>query len=130
MSNRIYRLFVGLVLLVGLYFDLPWLIYALIIVVMFEGITNMRIPILVSRLRKGPAADLNEGTLYLPFKQRFSFEAERAWRLVLGIVLIFVYVLYYDVVWAFAWFMGFAIVGAGLSGVCPLFMTLKWLGFR
>jgi hypothetical protein len=129
MSNRFYRLFVGLILLTGLYFDLPVLIYTLIAVVLFEGITNLRIPVLVSKIRTAPG-NMDEGTLGLPFQQRFNFEAERAWRLLLGSVLILVYVIFFDKVWYLAWFMGFAILGAGLSGVCPLFISLKWLGFR
>ena len=129
MSNRLYRLFVGLILLTGLYFDLPVLIYSLIAVVLFEGITNLRVPVLVSKIRDAPG-NMDEGTLGLPFRQRFNFDAERAWRLLLGSVLILVYVIFFDKVWYLAWFMGFAILGAGLSGVCPLFISLKWLGFR
>lgn len=130
MSNRLYRLFVGLILLIGLYFDLPGLIYALIIVVLLEGITNLRIPVLISELRFDNSGDATEGTLGITFKQRFGFDAERAWRLLLGSVLTVVYVFFYDEVWYLAWFMGFAILGAGLSGVCPLFISLKWAGFR
>ncbi len=129
MSNRLYRLIVGLILLTGLYFDLPKLIYVLIVTVLFEGITNLRIPILVSKMR-GITNDQAEGILGLPFQQRFNFDAERAWRLILGGVLILVYVIFFNTVWYLAWFMGFAILGAGLSGVCPLFISLKWLGFR
>ncbi len=129
MSNRFYRLIVGFILLIGLYFDLAELIYALIAASLFEGLTNLRIPVLVSKLRS-TTGDLTEGTLGLPFTQRFNFDAERAWRLLLGIVLILVYVIYFDTVWYLAWFMGFTILGAGLSGVCPLFLSLKWLGFR
>ena len=130
MSNRVYRLFVGLILLAGLYFGLPTLIYGLIGVLLFEGITNLRIPILVSKFRHHNEGDRSEGTLGLNFKQRFNFDAERSWRLLLGSVLIIVYVIFFDQVWYLAWFMGFAIFGAGLSGVCPLFISLKWLGFR
>jgi len=130
MSNRLYRLFVGLILLIGLYFDLPGLIYALIIVVLLEGITNLRIPVLISEIRFENSGDSTEGTLGITFRERFGFDAERAWRLLLGSVLIVVYVFFYDKVWYLAWFMGFAILGAGLSGVCPLFISLKWAGFR
>jgi len=130
MSNRFYRLFVGLILLTGLYFDLPTLIYGLIGVLLFEGITNLRIPILMSKFRPQNGGGKNEGTLGLNFNQRFNFDAERSWRLLLGSVLIVVYVIFFDQVWYLAWFMGFAIFGAGLSGVCPLFISLKWLGFK
>ena len=130
MSNRLYRLFVGLILLIGLYFDLSGLIYALIVVVLLEGITNLRIPVLISEMRFDNSGDATEGTLGITFKERFGFDAERAWRLLLGSVLTVVYVFFYDNVWYLAWFMGFAILGAGLSGVCPLFISLKWAGFR
>jgi hypothetical protein len=130
MSNRVYRLFVGLILLTGLYFDLSGLIYGLIAVLLFEGITNFRIPMLVSQIRYQNDGDASEGTLGLNFKQRFNFDAERSWRLLLGSVLIVVYVIFFEQVWYLAWFMGFAIFGAGLSGFCPLLITLKSLGFR
>jgi len=129
MSNQLYRLIVGLVLLAGLYFDLPELIYALIAIAFFEGITNLRVPVLASRMQN-INVDTTEGTLGIAFNQRFNFDAERAWRLFLGSVLIVVYVIYFNEVWYLAWFMGFAILGAGLSGVCPLFISLKWLGFK
>lgn len=129
MSNRLYRLIVGLVLLTGLYFDLPGLIYTLIAIVLLEGITNLRVPVVISKSRN-VSVDAAEGTLGIAFQQRLNFDAERAWRLLLGSVLIVVYVIFFDEVWYLAWFMGFAIFGAGLSGVCPLFISLKWLGFR
>jgi hypothetical protein len=130
MTNRAYRLLVGVVLLTGLYFELPILIYGLIGLTIFEGITNWRLPIIVNWITGRNQETLTEGSLGLGFKQRIPFDAERAWRLVLGSVLFIVYVLYYDHLWFLAWFMGFAIFGAGLSGVCPLFIGLKWAGFR
>jgi len=130
MTNRMYRLLVGAVILTGLYFDLPTLMYALIGIVLFEGVTNWRLPIIVNRLTGRPQESHTEGSLGFGFKQRFNFDAERAWRLVLGTVLFIVYVLFYDRLWFLAWFMGFAIFGAGISGVCPLFLALKWIGFR
>jgi hypothetical protein len=130
MSNRVYRLIVGIVLLLGLYLEIPMVIYCLIGVLLFEGITNLRIPILLDKLGFRYPHNLQEGTIGLQFKTRTNFEAERVWRLLLAVVLIIVYVLYYEIAWGFAWFMAIAIIGAGLSGVCPLFITLKWFGFR
>lgn len=130
MTNRIYRLLVGAIILTALYFDIPGLMYTLIGFVLLEGITNWRLPIIVNRITGKPQEDYTEGSLGFGFRQRFSFDAERAWRLILGTVLFFVYVLYYDHLWFLAWFMGFAIFGAGISGVCPLFLGLKWAGFR
>ena len=127
MTNRMYRLLVGVIILTGLYFELPMVMYVLIGVVLFEGVTNLRIPIITQKLSGHAAVEKPDG---FQFKVRFNFDAERAWRLILGGVLLVVYVLFYDKLWFIAWFMGFAILGAGLSGVCPLFISLKWAGFR
>ncbi|HBE92248.1 MAG TPA: hypothetical protein DDW55_06865 [Gammaproteobacteria bacterium] len=127
MTNRIYRLLVGVIILTGLYFDLPMVLYALIGVVLFEGITNWRIPVIIGKL-SGHNTTSEPDTFH--FKQRFNIDAEHVWCLILGTVLIIVYVLFYDKLWFLAWFMGFAILGAGISGVCPLFISLKRAGFR
>ena len=47
MSNRMYRGMLGALLLVSLYFDLSMLMYVIIIVLFFEGITNLILPKLV-----------------------------------------------------------------------------------
>jgi hypothetical protein len=39
-------------------------------------------------------------------------------------------VLFYDKLWVLAWFVGFAVTGAGLSGVCPVLMLLRAIGFQ
>lgn len=127
MSDRAYRLSVGVLLLIGLYFELPVLIYSIIGIALFETVTNLRIPIIVEKITGHKAVNESDG---FNFKQRFNFDAERVWRLILATVLIVVYVLFYDQLWYVAWFLGFAILGAGLSGVCPMFITIKWAGFR
>ena len=130
MSNRIYRLIFGITLLFALYFDQHAVIYGLVALALTEAVTNLRIPLLVSRVRNGDDGDCNEGSLGIPFKARFGFEAERAWRLAVSIMLIVSLFAYPQVLWFFPWFMGFAILGAGISGVCPVFLALKWAGLK
>lgn len=130
MSNRLYRLTVGLIIVSALYFDALPVIYGLIAVLLFEGVTNFRIPLLLSRLRYGHDGDASEGCLAIPFKDRIPFAAERAWRLMVGTILLIIFWQFEESLWFFPWFMGFAILGAGASGVCPMFLSLKWLGFR
>ena len=48
MNNRSYRFILGLVLLLACYFDWRQLIYGIIIVVVFEGVTNLRLPFIVN----------------------------------------------------------------------------------
>lgn len=132
MDMRTYRLILGALLLISLYFDLGYLMYALIGMLFFEGITNWRLPLLVQKLRSGSAAITEANIKLAPIhrKYRFNFEAERAWDLLAALILLVSYALFYDKLWFFPWFMGFAIFGAGVSGVCPMLAGLKWAGFK
>jgi hypothetical protein len=130
LSNRLYRFIFGLVLLVALYFEAHYLVYAVIIISLVEAVTNWRIPLLVSRLRFHNDGELNEGSLGINFRQSIPFDAERMWRITVVLMLAISYFSFPDTLWFFPWFMGFAILGAGISGVCPIFLGIKWLGFR
>lgn len=130
MSNRLYRLLYGAALLVALYFDLTVIIYLLIGLAIIEAVTNLRIPKVVSRLRYGNNGDPMEGTLGIDFTIRTSFEAERGWRLTVAAMLALSVFVFPDTLWFIPWFMGFAVFGAGISGVCPMFLFLKWLGLK
>lgn len=130
MSNRFYRLLFGALLLIALYFDLQRLIYVLVGMAVLEALTNLRIPLLVSRLRGVESTSLTEGSLGITFRTRSNFEAERGWRLLVAAMLIVSLFIFPETLWFFPWFMGFAILGAGISGVCPMFLALKWAGLK
>ncbi len=130
MSNRLYRLLFGALLLVALYFDLYPLIHVLVGMAVLEAITNLRVPILVSRLRGVPEPDASEGSLGIAFHTRTGFEAERGWRLMVASMLALSLLAFPEQLWFVPWFMGFAILGAGVSGVCPMFLALKWAGLK
>ena len=130
MSDRTYRTIVGFSLLVILYFDLNYAMYGMIGLLFVEGITNLRVPMLVGLLRQSV---LKQDYAYvdaaLVEDPRFKLESERVWRIV---VASFLFIGYFqvDALWFFPWFMGFAIFGAGLSGVCPVLLAIRWLGFK
>lgn len=130
MSNRNYRLVFGSALLVALYFDQHAVIFVLLAIAVFEALTNLRIPRMVSRYRFKSDGDPDEGSLGINFNTRTHFEAERGWRLAVAAMLTISLLLYPKALWFFPWFMGFAILGAGISGVCPVFLALKWAGLR
>lgn len=132
MSDRTYRTLLGLLILIVLNFEvLHPLMYVLIGLLFIEGLTNLRIPKLICKLRNCVAS--SERYIYqdadLVAEPRFGFEAERLWRLLVGGFLLIGFALV-DALWFFPWFMGFAIFGAGLSGVCPVLLGVRWLGFR
>ncbi len=128
MSDRMYRTFLGALMLAALVFDLNLLMYSLIVMLGFEGLTNWRMPILVSRLF--PRRFSSRPCVSDQYKVRFQFEAERAWRLLVGVLLLITYGFFYQKLWFVPWFMAFAILGAGVSGICPGAFSLKRIGFR
>ena len=130
MNERIFRIILGSVLLLLLYFDLRPAIYGFIVLSFFEGVTNWRIPILVSRMRSDWNAGTTDCALSPGADARINFEAERALRLAVAVLLVVSYVIFPKELWFFPWFIGFALFGAGLSGICPMVMGFRWLGFR
>ncbi len=155
MTDRTYRALLGGLLLIALSFDLNLLMYVLIATLLIEGVTNWRIPLLVNKLRR-TVPNMDTASQYTNWRTpelihklrrnhsngtenkhalghrsyRFEFEAERAWRLLIGSLLGLSFIFFYQVLWFIPWFMGFAIVGAGASGICPMEFSLKRLGFR
>ena len=130
MSNRQYRLFFGALLLLALYFEYSIIIYFLIGFAIIEALTNLRLPKIISLYRHNNSGDPLEGSIGINFKVRSKFEAERAWRLLVATILSISVFSFPETLWFFPWFMGLAILGAGISGVCPMFLALKWLGLK
>ncbi len=128
MSERIFRLVWGSTMLLALYFEMKPVLYGLIAFLIFEGLTNLRATLVLSRLRH-VAVGSEASTSTHPFFH-IDFEAERVLRLLVAVFLVISYLLYNDMLWVLPWFIGFALVGAGLSGICPMLMLLTKIGFR
>jgi len=125
MSERSFRLFQGFYILLALYFELDMLLYAYIGLLAFEGLTNWRIPLLVTRLRYGkPAVD------HEPTPAKYHFEAERVFRLVMFTILVFTVLVFPEPAWFFPWFIGAMLLMAGITNICPMVMMFRSLGFR
>jgi len=131
MTDRQFRLLLGLVLLVLLYLDSAGGIGVLIAYLVFEGVTKRRIPLLTSRFPPGRDADAcSVQTLNVSAPVRTSFEAERALRLMIAFMLSLSVYAYPEQLWWMSWFVSFTVIGAGISGICPLLTSLRLLGFR
>ena len=130
MSNRQYRLLYGAIILIALYFEQIMIIYFLIGITVFEAITNYRLPKIISALIHKNADNPLEGSLGINFKIRTNFEAERGWRLMVATMLSLSLFVFPETLWFLPWFMGLAIFGAGVSGVCPMFLMMKWFGLK
>ena len=127
MSERNFRLLIGVWLMLALLAAQPLPIYVLMGMLLFEGITNWRVPALVSRLRSGSEPTV---TAVTSSNWVISFEAERALRLILVAMLGLSLLLEPQLVWWLPWFIAFALIGAGLSGICPMVSALRWAGMR
>ena len=128
MSERTFRLMLGAMLLIILFFEWNDLLYVYIGILAFEGITNWRIPNLITKLTHGPA--YVEIALNAPRSGKYTFEAERAFRLVIAIILLISCCVFPKALWFFPWFVGFALFMAGITGICPISISFKKLGFR
>ena len=131
MSERSFLFLTGFYILCALYFEIDIMIYVLSAVLLFEGVTDWRMTTMLQKVRN---QTLDSGLLAFQNKARFNIDGLRAWRVVVAIILLTVYLLLHqyevEYLWFFPWFMGFAILGAGASSLCPVLIFLRWAGFR
>ena len=131
MTDRHFRLLLGLALLLLLYLDSRTGMGVLIGYLVFEGLTNWRAPLWISRcVRDDDAGRCSVQTLNISAPVRTSFKAERALRLMIAIILSLSVFAYPVQLWWMSWFVAFAVIGAGVSGICPMLTSLRMLGFR
>jgi hypothetical protein len=126
MSERTYRLILGISLLLILFIKVDVLIYGYMALLLFEGVTNYRVPILVNMVRFGKSAR------YSPQQgaYKIDFEAERVARLLVFVMLLITFVVLKDAAWFFPWFLGFMLALAGITNLCPMIISLRWIGFK
>ncbi len=131
MSERLFLFLVGGYILISLYLGIDLMIYILSLWLLFEAITDIRLTTLSQKLMK---QTVPAGLIVFNTHQRFNFDAIRAWRGTVAVLLggsLFLLKEYsVDFVWFFPWFMGFAIMGAGASSVCPVLLFIRWIGFK
>ncbi len=128
MSERLFRILLGSSLLLLLFLGSRQLVMAYIGLLLFEGITNWRIPILVSKARYG--TDFQQAVQACGGKSTLNFEAERALRLITATLLYISYFVLGETAWVFPWFIGFMLLIAGLTNICPMVISLRLIGFR
>jgi len=113
-----------------MYFEINLAMYAVLGLLFLEGVSNYRIPVLVGAFRK---QILNQDYEYvdagLVENAKYNIESERIWRIFISSVVFITYFAF-GALWFVPWFMGFTIVGAGLSGICPVLFVIHWFGFK
>jgi len=131
MSDRVYLFVVGISILAALYLESNAMIYVVVVILFLEGFSGWTLPRITQKIRK---KQLEPGLLKLSKIPRFNIESFLVLRLVLSSVVLASYVAVHeynmDMLWFFPWFIGFAVLGAGVSGVCPVYLAIRWLGFK
>ncbi len=137
MTERMFRIILGAVLLLLLYLSAlnnnDELIKIYIGILLFEGITNWRVPKLLTLLKNWIYYPQESGlpiSEQISSKYRINFEAERALRLVIALVLLIPVIFQVDIFWIIPWFVASLLLLAGMTNICPLGMFLLWLGFK
>lgn len=131
MTERTFRFTFSVALLVALYFDLHSVIYGLIALSLFRGVTPWGILGLKSQPRRGEGTHTDPQPA-VPASQpsRFYLDAERVLSIFAAVILICGSLLFVKQLWFLPWFVGFAFFGSGLSGVCPMVTCLRWAGLK
>lgn len=131
MTERMYLFAVGAYMLMALYMDSHYLVYGLAAFLAVEGITGIRLTSLVQKTRN---VSLGSGLVIFDNRARFNVDGLSVWRVIVAVVLVSNYALLheygYEVLWFIPWFLAFAIIGAGASGICPVLVGLRWAGFK
>jgi len=131
MSERLYLFLVGASILLALYLVNNDLIFGLSLLLLLEGISGIRLTKLKQKLRR---VSLDPDMIIAVTSSRFAIDGLSAWRVFVAMVLVISYALIhdygYEVLWFIPWFMGFAIMGAGATGLCPVLLGLHRVGFK
>lgn len=129
MTERAYRLVVGIIMLGFLFFQLDYAMWVLLILMALEGLTNWRIPIFVSKaIYPNDNIIVSEGENQ---NYSFNYEAERMLRwIVFTLVLLGTLTYTEKMFWFFPWFVSLMLLLAGITGICPMVMALRKAGLK
>lgn len=135
MTERTYRFVLGALLWSALIVSavneslVP--IFAFVGLVLFEGVTNLRIPAIISRIRYGKyQPESGEPTQSTHLRFFNSMEAERALRIIISLFVVGSFYIIPDLIWFLPWFVAGMLILAGITNICPMIMFLRWAGLR
>ena len=127
MTERWYRMIQGIYLIIALYLERDMMVYGFIVLLTIEAVTNLRLPVVVSRLRYGTHAIQSSSSTA---NCTFNIDSERLLRLVVVVFLLLSYVSHSDPTWFLPWFVAAMLLLAGITNICPMVMMFQYLGFR
>ena len=118
------------VLIIATYFEMMMPVYLLMALLLFEGVTNWRVPIIISRIRYGKKYnEMNEEPPCGAGKLG-KVEAERMLRFIVAIFVLVPFYLAPQLIWFLPWFVAGMLILAGITNICPMVIFLRWSGMR
>jgi DUF2892 family protein len=134
----------GFSLIVFLLLEWHYGVYVVIAIMLFEAITNWRIPKLATQLRhamegmtsisteaESPSLRSDTGEVNDEYDScKFSYEAERMMRFMVAGIISLGFIFFDESLWFLPWFMGLNLLVAGTTGVCPMVMLFRKLSFQ
>ena len=138
MTERTFRIFLGTGLFLLLYIaaangNTDLILYYIGLLV-FEGVTNWRLPKIITRVKNkalyNEFVEADSQVAHVYPLLGIPFEAERAMRLVVALILVFPLFFSVEALWIVPWFVASMLLLAGLTNICPMVMFFRWLGFR
>jgi hypothetical protein len=130
MSEHTYRLLVGSLLLTLLYTEFYIVAYVVVAMTLVEGLTNQRLNLVVTRLRKKPGTDVSAYDNPPRGKSRIAFDAERAQRLFIAVTFTTLFFAAPKELWILNWFFAFGMLISGIVMFCPVIAFFRAIGFR
>ena len=133
MSERQFRFIMGfglwLVLVYSAFYETMMPVFIFVGVLLFEGITNQRLPMIVSRLRYGEySPEPEESTCNMKWFNKI--ESERVLRFIVSIFVLLPFYLLPEMIWFIPWFVSSMLILAGITNICPMVMFMKWAGLK
>jgi hypothetical protein len=120
----------GALLLVLLYTEYYILAYAVIAMTLFEGLTNQRLNLVVTRIMRKFGANVSDSDRPRREHYRIAFDAERAQRLFIAVIFAVLFFLAPKELWILNWFFAFGMLLSGIVMFCPVIAFFRAVGFR
>lgn len=117
------------ILIYAAYFETMIPIYIFLTLLIFEGVTNLRLTLIISKLRG------NDNTLTFSHEGSYQHwinrvDSERALRLVIALLVYVPFLVFPEQLWFLPWFIAGMLILAGITNICPMAMFLKWSGMK
>jgi hypothetical protein len=120
MTEKIYRLVLGFSLLPLFYFEKDFAIFAIMGILLFEGITNLRAPVVFLLAQSSKKINFAK-MVFLDF-----LSPDRILRFVIAGLIYTSTQLYGEALWFFPYFIGFALIYSGVTNICPMIFAIKF----